>query len=166
MKLTIKELKTLIVETTTPKFFHISSSNLGKTVTLTPRIPKFAQEMREEDFTTPRVCLARSFKKALSAVGFHDEYDETTEEPDDDKRHLYVYGTNSVPSLFIPKSGDDYPPGAFEGTDEQRAKALEGFVPDAGYSGEVWSLKPITMTLIDEYIYDPEKHKFRKVKST
>jgi hypothetical protein len=154
----------LITEAITPNFFHISTVNLGKKTTLTPRIPRFALDMKEEDFTTPRVCLARSFKKALGAVGFWDDYDETTTEPDDDKRHLYVYGTNVVPGLFVPNSGE-YPPGAFEGSDEQRAEVLKGFVPDADHSGEVWSLKPITLKLISEYVFDEKLRKFRKIKT-
>jgi hypothetical protein len=110
---------------------------MGDSVVLEPTIPKHAQEMQEEDFTTPRVCFAPTIKQAVNAVGF--DLDEMGRR---DVGTLYVYAVDSIPGMVKPRDGD-LPDDVFELDDEEQIAALKYYVPDSSVTGEVWSLRPV-----------------------
>jgi len=133
MRLRLGELRSLLREARDTRYYHVTSVDLGDEAILEPVIPQNAIDMMEEDFTTPRVCFASSYKKAVLALAGMVDF----------TRPVYVYGVRSIPHMFKPRSGD-YPPEVYTPTSKnERAKAVEGFVPDAGETGEVWSTLPI-----------------------
>lgn len=104
--------------------------------TLTPRIPRHAIDLEEEDFTTPRVCLAPSIKNAMSALCL-----------DIDDKPMFVYATVGPVQIVKPQGGE-IPLNICELSKDQRGVALKGRVPDANRTGEVWSLKPVTVECV------------------
>ena len=79
MKIRVGELRALVREAITknkrpPRYIHITQNYLGDTVVLTPRIPRYALENQDEDFTTPRVCFAKSIKNAADANPYESEH--------------------------------------------------------------------------------------------
>jgi len=139
------------IKKTSKIFYHVSMQDHGEKFTLVPRIPRDAIGMEEEDFTTPRVCLASTTKDAFEALGFNVNksgkiYTDELSTSGHNVEHLWIYKC-SPNVVFIPSNGE-YPEGSFKGSKQERAEALKGFVPDAGDTGEVWVLEQIAVTLV------------------
>lgn len=149
------------------EFFHISKDDHGNTLTLKARVPNWASYTENEDFTTPRVCLARSVKEAF--VGLFG----TMYESHMPQEEVHVYATDSVPDLFVPNSNgcpDDMPGNPYglhwswkeyaewkglEQSEEERAKILKGCIPEPE-TGEIWSLSNLRMKKIGRMWNGPD----------
>ena len=142
--------------------FHVSKRDLGENFTFTPRIPENTDELDSEDFTTPRVCVSGSLDDAMAGL-FGELPKKYLPQPE-----VFVYATKSSPDLYVPNSDgkpEDMPGNPFniwwswkkyaesKNLDPNRhskdhGETVEGCAPDAQITGELWSLKPITMKKI------------------
>ncbi len=150
------------------RYFHVSAADLGDSISLRPQIPSWVKNTDNEDFTTPRVCLAPSVRQAMHGR-FGEVYEKTM--PQDE---MHVYAVKSLPNIVIPNSEgcpDDMPNNPYglnwnwykyaewKGLDPKDKKAhadtVRGCVPDPE-TGEVWSTQSVTMRRIGRLWNGPD----------
>jgi hypothetical protein len=133
-------------------YFHLSRIDHGDEFTFKPSIPDDAfEDFGYEDFTTERISLAPTVEGALLSLPISGNY--------------FIYGTKST-DIYIPKPLPEIPEenmnedfwtwydyAEWKGLDVDdknlHAEVVQGKIPDPE-TGEVWSLKPITMQKIGE----------------
>lgn len=150
------------------KYFHVSATDLGDSVTFAPQIPSWVKYASNEDFTTKRVCLAPSVRQAMEGrFG-------TVYEKDLPQNEMFVYAIDALPDLYTPNSEgcpEDTPGNPYglnwswqkyaeeKGLDpkdkEAHAEAVKGCIPDPK-TGEVWSLQPVTLKKIGRLWNGPD----------